>query len=461
MKDRILQTLSDLRAYALQKGVDASFVYHEEESYLMRFANSAISLNTSEHLIRLDINTFDGTRTASYEMITDLDSLAEMKKGVDIAAEMVKHATPLKYQPTIPEFKQSFEDQSGYDPELAGISGEERLAYFNRAAQGLESDEIKLSGIFNSGGNIVAQISTRSPYTQFFRMSDAQINLVLAHSRLKWEVLAEQSAHRKDCLNPATIHNDLAFLLDQYQHSPAQQIPVGKYDIVFGEAAIGDLLSFMNWIGINGGSMKRGFSFLTQEHLGKQVFSDRFSLFDDPTCSETFSFRRDLMGVERKPFTFIEQGVFKAFAWNQTDADEFGQQPTGHHVPHKSLVLQGGDVKAPTLQDLVAMPREKDLLYIPYLHYMNMVNPSRGLVTGSSRFGALLLKQDGSVVVPYNVRLTQSLLDIFGERIAWLSTDPAINNTSMSYGARNPTALVVPAFIRVNELEISHSNTSY
>ena len=107
------------------------------------------------------------------------------------------------------------------------------------------------------------------------------------------------------------------------------------------------------------------------------------------------------------------------------------------------------------------MPREKDLLYIPYLHYMNMVNPSRGLVTGSSRFGALLLKQDGSVVVPYNVRLTQSLLDIFGERIAWLSTDPAINNTSMSYGARNPTALVVPAFIRVNELEISHSNTSY
>jgi hypothetical protein len=31
----------------------------------------------------------------------------------------------------------------------------------------------------------------------------------------------------------------------------------------------------------------------------------------------------------------------------------------------------------------------------------------------------------------------------------------------MSYGARNPTALVLPVFVRVNDLEISHSNTSY
>ncbi len=31
----------------------------------------------------------------------------------------------------------------------------------------------------------------------------------------------------------------------------------------------------------------------------------------------------------------------------------------------------------------------------------------------------------------------------------------------MSYGARNPTAVVVPNFVRVNDLEISHSNDSY
>ena len=43
MKDLILQTLNDLRRYALAKGLEADFYYQEEESALMRFANSAIS----------------------------------------------------------------------------------------------------------------------------------------------------------------------------------------------------------------------------------------------------------------------------------------------------------------------------------------------------------------------------------------------------------------------------------
>lgn len=114
-----------------------------------------------------------------------------------------------------------------------------------------------------------------------------------------------------------------------------------------------------------------------------------------------------------------------------------------------------------SLEELVAAPRDRDLLYIPFLHYMNIVNPSKALITASSRFGALLLKKDGTVEVPYNVRLTQSLLDIFGDKVAWLSRHTSAYNTSQSYGARNPTAIVVPNLMCVNDLEISHSNTSY
>ena len=44
------------------KASTAAFFYHEEDSHLMRFANSAISLNTNEHLIRLEITVFDGKR---------------------------------------------------------------------------------------------------------------------------------------------------------------------------------------------------------------------------------------------------------------------------------------------------------------------------------------------------------------------------------------------------------------
>jgi PmbA protein len=454
--------LKELRQYALDRGYEVTLFYHEEDSYLMRFANSSISLNTNEHLIRLDITAYSDRKRASHELITDLGKLDEMKHGIDIAAEMVQHAQPLTYQPTVPVFAASFEDESGYDAVLALLSNEARLKFFNTAAAGLETEAIKLSGIFSNGTNVVAQINTRSEHTQYFKTSDAQVTAVLSHSTLKWEVTAEQSARQVSDLDPAALREELAFLMAHYQTDTPQQVPLGSYDIVFGSAATAEMLRFMNWIGFNGGSLKRGFSFIAEDKVGQKVFSDKFTLVDDPQQLETFPFKSDFTGLPRKPFPLFEKGVFQGFTWFQDDADEFGAKATGHTVSHTSLVLHGGEMQAVnSLKELVDMPRDKDILYIPFLHYMNIVNPSKGIITGSSRFGALLLKKDGSVVVPYNVRLTQSLLDIFGDKVAWLSQATVPYNTSMSYGARNPSAIIVPRFVQVNDLEISHSNSSY
>ena len=461
MRDKILETLNKLRVYSLTKDAEVSLYYHEEDSYLMRFANSAISLNTNEHLIRLEITAHEGNKRASYSMITDLARLDEMKQGIDTACEMVKHAMPLSYSPTVPAYGKPFIDDSDYDPELAMISNEEKLDFFNQVVSGLETEEIKLSGIFSCGANTVAAMSTKSEHPFLVKTSDAQMSIMLAHSALKWEVQAEQSAQQKSDLDPLAMRTELVTLLDHYTHDTPQQIPLGKYNIVLGPAAIADLLNFTSYIGFNGGLMKRGYSFLKEENIGQKVFSSLFTFTDDPTRRETFPFRVDLFGISRQPFPLVENGVFKAFAWYQDDADEFAQKPTGHTVPHHSLCMNGGANPISTLEELLNLPRESDILYIPFLHYMNIVNPSRGILTGSSRFGALLLKQNGSVVVPYNVRLTQSLLDIFGEKLAWVAQDTLTYNTSLSYGARNPSSIIVPRFMQVNNLEISHSNSSY
>jgi predicted Zn-dependent protease len=394
-------------------------------------------------------------------MITNLDKLDEMKQGIDTAAEMVQHAMPLTYDPTIPELKADFIDEAGYDVDLAQLSNEARLDYFNQAAKELETGDIKLSGIFSNGANTIAQINTKSEHVQYFKTSDAQVTVVLSHEKLKWEVIAEQSAQQKSDLDPAALNTDLAFLVERYQTEEPEQIPLGSYDIVFGPAATANMVFFMNWIGFSGGWMKRDFSFMNEDKIGQKVFSDKFTLVDDPTLLETFPLKQDLTGIDRKPYPLFKEGVFEGFIWFQDDADEFSAEATGHTVTHNSLSLAGGDYEVSSLRELVEKPREKDILYIPFLHYMNIVNPSQGVITASSRFGALLLKKDGSVVVPYNVRLTQSLLDVFGEKVAWLSKKTVAYNMSMSYGARNPTAIVVPNFIRVNDLEISHSNDSY
>ncbi len=461
MKSKVTTLLKTLRAYAIEKGIRLAIDFHQEDSYLMRFANSAISLNTNEKLTRLDLTAYDGRKRAEFSMIADPNDVESIKRSIDTVGEMVKHAAPLNYDPTFPVYEQEINDDRAYCPNLARLSNEERLDYFNTAAGDLETDDLKLSGNFADGTTINAQISTETEHVQYFISTDAQILVVLSSLSLKWEVNAEQSAQRKRDLDPQAMHEQLALLVKCYQEGEAVQLPVGKYKVVFGPAAVGEVMDMMVNYAMDGAMFKYGYSFLSPEDIGKKLFNERLTLVDNPNRAEVFGQMADFTGKLREPFNFVEAGVFKGFSWGQDAADEYGETATGHSVPHLSVVMSKGDKKVCSLTELLAMPREEDILYIPYIHYMNMVNPSAGMLTGSSRFGALYLKADGTVQVPYNVRLTQKFTDFFGDRIEWMSSCESVYNTSSTYSRRNPRALAIPKYICVKDIEISHSNPSY
>jgi predicted Zn-dependent protease len=461
MDKKVISLLKKVRAYALKKNINLLVTYQEEDSYLMRFANSAISLNTNEHLVRLQLLVMDGRKKASYDMIVDPREFKAVFEGVDKAAQMVKHAAELNYDPTFPVFKQTVVGEASYDPRLARLSSAERLAYFNKVAAGLETEDYKLSGIFMDGTTTNAQMSTATEHYQYFRATDAKVTAVISSESLKWEVIAEQSAQKKSDLKPALLNKELKLLVKYYSKSKAAQLPLGKYNVVFGPAAIAEVAEIMGGWSCQGAAMKRGFSFLKDGDQGTQVLSPKFSMTDDPNRAELYGQSHDMVGFLRQPFKLFEAGKFNNFTWDQDSADEYGQQTTGNSVEHNSFVVDGGEVSCGSLSALLKMRRDQDVLYIPYIHYINIVNPSKGLITGSSRFGALLLKKNGRVVVPYNVRVTQAFRDFFGERVEWLSKEQVAYNTSSTYGARNPTALLVPRFMCVKDIEISHSNSSY
>lgn len=458
---RALDKLAAVRAYAARQQVKAALSLHQEDSHLVRLANSGVSLNTSEALSRLAVTAYGDHRTATARVMCDLDDEASLFQAVDRAKSMLAYASPLSYQPTFPVIEESSAHTAGYDEKLAHISNEEILAYISQAAGGLESDDIQLSGNFSAGETLAIDMSTAAEGHVAWQASDAQITLVLASLKDKWEINAEQSAAGIADLNAHALRARLAFLKDKYQSCEALQLPLGPCQVVFGEAATAEYLRFLTYLGVDGGMMKRDSSINKPEDIGKLRLSPQVTLWEDPRCLDAFAMPADAFGRRREAKAFYDQGVFTGFIWSQMVADEHGQQATGHDLMHRSFRLEAGQQPVNDLEALSRLPRDRDLLYVPYLHYTGLVNASEGLITGTSRFGALLFQKDGSVAVPYNVRFTEKLGDLFGKKLRWLSTQTSAYNISSTYDARNPRALVVPRLMCCDDVKVEISNKSY
>ncbi|HHW92969.1 MAG TPA: hypothetical protein GX734_00500 [Clostridiaceae bacterium] len=459
--DQIISKLRTLREYALSKGARVHLEWTTEDSRLVRFANSAVSLNTTERLTILDVSVYGDDRHASTQLIVDENDLATMKMAIDKAIEMLDFVAPLTYQPTLPVIEKTTISEEVYDPEIEALSSEEIIAFVNEATNGLETDDIVLSGNFSSGVAMYASISTETPEVIFSRKTDIGVTLVLSSIRRKWEVIAEQFVGFKCDLDAKALRDRFTWLVDLYMTKPEERLPEGPYCVVLGPAAIAEYLGFLGWIGYSAATMKRGFSMFKEDDIGKKVMSEQFTLIEDPTVLATLPTPVDAFGRERAKSAIFDRGVLKGFIWQQQAADEFGGTPTGHDVPHLSLVLQGGDVDTALIQDFAKLPRDRDILYVPYLHYANIVNPTEGLITGVSRFGALYLKRDGTITLPYNVRFTERLDELFGDKLVWMSRELVPYGSSSHYFGRDQYAALVPALACFDDVSVEISNESF
>lgn len=450
-----------LREYAIQKGVKARLSLHREDSHLVRLANGNVSLNTAEHITSLEVTAFDGPRSATSQRILDLSDTQALKATVDQAQAMLAHASPLSYTPTFPVIEKDSHHSARYDEALAYLSNEDILAYIQQSVSGLEDKDVTLGGSFSVGSTEEIVLSTTTPHAVSHRFSDAQVTLVLASEQDKWEINAEQSAEVLSDLNPQAMHARLAYLKDKYTACGAVRMPLGPQRVVFGPAAIAEYLGFLTRFGLSGWFMKQGRGIHTAEDIGKQVLSPLVTVTEGPENQGAFPLPVDRYGRARQQQAWYDAGVLTGFQYDQDTADEFGEQPTGHDLG-PSFALLPGDRPHTDMADLQTLAqREGDLLYVPYLHYTGVVSATQGLITGTSRFGALLFKQDGSIQVPYNVRFTEKLADIFGSKLQWLSRGQSVYNLSDTYGQRSPRALLVPSLMCCDGVKVEISNSSY
>ena len=461
MLQQMKETLLALREYALERNLQAQLSLHREDSHLTRLANGSVSLNTTESVTSLSVTAYGDRHTATATLVCGLKDLDMMRQAVDRAAAMLPHASRLSFQPTLPSIPADSTCETGYDAALAQLGSAGILDYISDAAAGLEDEDLTLGGSFSVGGTAWCTLSTATPHSVSWRLSDAQITLVLASAKDKWEINAEQSAQSLDDLDPKAMRRHLAFLKEQYLTREAVRLPLGPVRVVFGAAATAEYLSYLSYLGLDGSAMKQGNSIHREEDIGQRTLSHKVTVTEGPDCPGAFALPTDDFGRSRGTAAWYDKGVLRGFIWDQGAADKYAQTPTGHNLAHHSFALQPGDMAVNDLQALAAAPRDTDILYVPYLHYTGVVSPSEGLITGTSRFGALLLKKDGAIQVPYNVRFTEKLEDIFGGKLLWLSSESTVYNTSSTYGSRNPSALRVPRLMCCDQINVEISNKSY
>ena len=189
-----------------------------------------------------------------------------------------------------------------------------------------------------------------------------------------------------------------------------QTIDPGKYDIILGRPALGNLLSYTGMFA-SAFYVQMGFSFFAQK-LGTKMASDKISLYDNGRLpSGMFSRKCDDEGVPTQATPIIENGVVKSYLHNTSTAKKFNTESTGNAgiiVPHPwNIVLEGGDYSEEELIEGV-----KRGVYIENATYTRFQNFAIGQFSSILRDGIFLIENGEITKAIKGARLSDTIPNI-------------------------------------------------
>ncbi|MCI4328532.1 MAG: metallopeptidase TldD-related protein [Thermoplasmata archaeon] len=198
----------------------------------------------------------------------------------------------------------------------------------------------------------------------------------------------------------------------------------GTYRVLLSGAAAAELIGFLGHLGFSGHGEEEGWSCL-KSRRGRRAFPRAVSLVDDGRSVEALPAGFDEEGTAKRRTSLIDEGVVGGPATDLVTAGHLGTKLTGHALPpespfgewgpvHTSLVFGAGDVPESELPSVV-----RDGLLITRFHYVRVVHPSRGVITGMTRDGTYRIRK-GEVAEPVrNLRFTHSVVEALHDLEAW------------------------------------------
>jgi PmbA protein len=429
----------DLAERALQaaEGDEALALVQSERSGMARFASSEVHQPT---LIENDVVELQIVRDGRLGIASSNDTSDEGLRT--LAARAVEAADSAPADPDFAGLAPPAEPPAveGYDAEAAALGAEDQARL---AAAAIEASQLDLYGFFTSGVTSLALTSTTGLAVSQEMTDVAVLTLAAVDGASGY---AEQTGWRADDVDPVAAATDAVEKAKLTRD--AVELEPGSYPAVFEPPAFAELLAYFSYdaFGAQGLLEERSYAF---DKLGTKVFDERFSLADDALDPRGLAKAFDFEGTPKQRVDLVRDGVLTEVVWDRKTAKKAGRESTGHAPPSSlrhwgpltfALSVGGGDADTPAeLAETLG-----DGIYVTRLHYLSIVDPREGIVTGMTRDGTFRIR-GGRVADPLvNLRFTVSVPQLLAE-LPGLTREPVLINQNAYYGERYPTGLLSPA----------------
>jgi PmbA protein len=427
------------RAWRAAEADEAEAVAHLEDSGFARFAASEVHQPT---LIRNETLTLrvvrDGKVGCAVTNRTDDGGLREAARR---AAEAADSARPdpdyagLQAPTPVPEVE-------GFDEATAALAPEEQAA---AAAAAIEAAPgYGLYGYFTSGVTDLA-VSSSSGHAVSQTMTDASVLTIAASDEESG--YAEATSWKTADLDPADVAREA--VEKAARTKGAVEIEAGTHAAVLEPYAFSELLWYFGFTSLNALACLEGRSYFSGR-INEKLFHESFTLVDDGLTPRGLPKAFDFEGVPKQRVTIVNKGVANDVVWDRRTAKRAGEErtSTGHALSAPvqgfgplplNLSVAGGDA---TREELVE--RVGEGIYVTRLHYLGVVDPREGIITGMTRDGTFRI-EGGKVSKPLvNLRFTTSFPKLV-ESLVGLEKDVELVNRNDFYEERYPFGTLVPA----------------
>jgi predicted Zn-dependent protease len=195
-----------------------------------------------------------------------------------------------------------------------------------------------------------------------------------------------------------------------------KEISPGQYTVILEPPAVLDLVGFLFYDFAGTAVLDKRSCFTDQ--VGKKVFGENISLWDDAYHPSQAGSAWDGEGMPRSKVQLIDKGVLTGLVYSRQTARKMNTQATGHGflLPNEhgeapmNLVFAGGK---DSLENMIRTT-ERGVL-VTRLWYIREVDPYEKILTGMTRDGTFYIEGGKVQHAVRNLRFNQSMKEMLNQ----------------------------------------------